>query len=81
MRIAVVVFNFTPLPRFGYRIVVPLAGPYRERINTDAGLYGGSDLGNGGGVWSQELSSHGRPFSLSLTLPPLATVILERNLY
>ncbi|HEX6142155.1 MAG TPA: 1,4-alpha-glucan branching protein GlgB [Geminicoccaceae bacterium] len=78
-KIAVVVANFTPVPRTGYRVGVPLPGFYRERINSDAAIYGGSNHGNAGGVWSQELSSHGRPFSLELTLPPLATLILERN--
>ena len=43
------VFNFTPVPRFGYRIGVPAAGFYRELMNSDAAIYGGSDLGNSGG--------------------------------
>ena len=60
---------------------MPFAGFYRERVNTDAAIYGGGNLGNGGGVWSQELSSHGRPFSLELTIPPLATVLLELHAY
>jgi 1,4-alpha-glucan branching enzyme len=56
---------------------VPQPGFYRERINTDAGIYGGSNLGNGGGVWADQVPAHERPFSLSLTLPPLGSLILE----
>jgi 1,4-alpha-glucan branching enzyme len=67
------------VPREGYRIGVPLSGYYRERINTDAAVYGGSNMGNAGGVGAEEVSSHGRPYSLCLTLPPLATVILEHR--
>jgi 1,4-alpha-glucan branching enzyme len=78
-RIAVVLCNFTPVPRQGYRIGVPFGGHYSERVNTDASLYGGSNLGNYGGVTAEQRSSHGRPYSLCLTLPPLATVILERQ--
>ena len=78
-RVAVVVSNFTPVPRQGYRIGVPSAGFYREAVNTDAAAYGGSNIGNGGGVATEDAQSHGHPFALSLTLPPLATVILERQ--
>jgi 1,4-alpha-glucan branching enzyme len=78
-RITVVLCNFTPVPRQEYRIGVPFGGHYRERLNTDASLYGGSNLGNYGGVAAEEFSSHGRPYSLRLTLPPLATVILEHQ--
>jgi 1,4-alpha-glucan branching enzyme len=78
-RITVVLCNFTPVPRQGYRIGVPFGGHYHERLNTDAQLYGGSNLGNYGGVAAEEFSSHGRPYSLRLTLPPLATVILEHQ--
>jgi 1,4-alpha-glucan branching enzyme len=75
----VVACNFTPLPRYGYRVGVPLPGYYRERLNTDAASYGGGNIGNGGGVAADQVASHGRPCSLSLTLPPLATVILEHQ--
>jgi 1,4-alpha-glucan branching enzyme len=78
-RIVVVACNFTPVPRYGYRIGVPLPGHYRERLNTDAAVYGGGNIGNAGGVTAEELGSHGRPYSLSLTLPPLSTVFLERQ--
>jgi 1,4-alpha-glucan branching enzyme len=78
-RITVVLCNFTPVPRQEYRIGVPFGGHYHERLNTDASLYGGSNLGNYGGVTADEFSSHGRPYSLRVTLPPLATVVLEHQ--
>jgi len=73
--IAVVVGNFTPVPRLGYRIGVPYPGYYRERINTDAEDYGGSGVGNAGGVEADPQPMHGHPFSLCLNLPPLAVLI------
>jgi 1,4-alpha-glucan branching enzyme len=73
----VVVCNFTPVVRQPYRIGVPRAGFYRELLNTDAALYGGSNVGNAGGVHAEEVPAHGHPVSLSLTLPPLATLILK----
>ena len=78
-RPVVVLCNFTPMARYDYRIGVPLPGYYRERVNTDAAIYGGSNVGNSGGVFAEDSSSHGRPHSLRLTLPPLGTVILERQ--
>ena len=77
-RPAIVVSNFTPVPREGYRIGVPLPGLYREVVNTDAAEYGGSNMGNGGGVRAIEAEAHGHPYALDLTLPPLGTLILER---
>ncbi len=75
----VVVLNFTPVPRHGYRIGVPAAGLYRERLNSDSAYYGGSNLGNGAGPLAAEPTPWmGRPHSLALTLPPLATIVLER---
>lgn len=70
-----IVSNMTPVPRDAYRIGVPRAGRWREAINTDAMHYGGSNLGNQGGVQSEEIASHGHAQSLSLLLPPLATVV------
>jgi 1,4-alpha-glucan branching enzyme len=75
----VIACNFTPVPRYGYRVGVPSPGYYRERINTDAAVYGGSDIGNSGGITADDIASHGRPCSLALTLPPLATVIFEHQ--
>jgi 1,4-alpha-glucan branching enzyme len=74
------VCNFTPEPRHAYRIGVPLAGYWRERVNTDSAHYGGSNLGNGGGLQAQAVPSHGHAQSLELLLPPLATLILHAEL-
>jgi 1,4-alpha-glucan branching enzyme len=71
------VSNFTPVPRQGYRIGVPHGGRWIERLNTDAAGYGGSGLGNFGGVEAEASPWHGQPYSLLLTLPPLATVLFE----
>jgi 1,4-alpha-glucan branching enzyme len=73
----VAVFNFTPVPRYGYRVGVPHPGAYVELINTDARVYGGSDVGNGGRVSAESVPCHGRPHSLVLTLPPLAALWLR----
>ena len=73
----VVLCNFTPVPRHGYRIGVP-AGRYRELINTDALVYGGSGLHNGD-VHTDAIASHGHADSLAITVPPLATVMLVRE--
>jgi 1,4-alpha-glucan branching enzyme len=72
-----VVCNLTPVPRLAYRLGVPLGGFWREALNSDAAVYGGSGMGNEGGTRSLDEPSHGRPFCLSLTLPPLATLVLE----
>jgi 1,4-alpha-glucan branching enzyme len=74
-RVSVVVCNFTPVVRHDYRLGVPQGGYYRERVNTDAIEYGGSGVGNAGGRWAEPIACHGKPFSLNVTLPPLATVI------
>ena len=71
-----VVCNFTPVPRYGYRLGVPQGGAWREALNTDAATYGGSNVGNGGAVQAEDVASHELPASLLLTLPPLATIIL-----
>ncbi len=73
----VVVMNCTPLIRDNYRIGLPQAGFYEELLNSDAEAYGGSNVGNLGGVESEEVSSHGLPYSIRLRLPPLAIVILK----
>ncbi len=70
-------FNFTPVPRWNYRLGVPKPGFYREILNTDAREYGGSGLGNRGGLRADLLASHGRPCSLNLVLPPLAAVVFR----
>jgi 1,4-alpha-glucan branching enzyme len=70
--------NFTPVPRFNYRVGVTAAGMYRELLNTDAAELGGSGHGNLGGVEAAPVRTHDRPFSLNLTLPPLGAVFLRR---
>jgi len=75
----VVACNFTPTPRQGYLVGVPESGHYSELFNSDSEYYGGSNLGNSGGVQAQPWPSHGRPYSLRLTLPPLAVVILKKQ--
>jgi 1,4-alpha-glucan branching enzyme len=74
--IVVCVANLTPVVRYDYRIGVPRNGAYREILNTDSVLYGGSNSGNSGIIVASNLQSHGRPHSLRLTVPPLATLIL-----
>jgi len=71
------VSNLTPVPRHGYRVGVPAAGDWQECLNSDAAIYGGSNLGNGGGAHTEAIPAHGQPVSLRLTLPPLATLILR----
>ncbi len=72
-----VVLNFTPVPRYGYALGVPIAGRWREVLNTDAVELGGSGVGNLGGVEALDVPHHGRPASLALTLPPLGALYLE----
>jgi 1,4-alpha-glucan branching enzyme len=72
-----VVCNFTPVPRESYRIGVPEGGRWIEHINTDSRDYGGSGMGDGGAVNASAFSWHGRRYSLNLTLPPLAALILQ----
>jgi 1,4-alpha-glucan branching enzyme len=76
-RFIIFVCNFTPVPRTGYRIGAPAAGFYREILNSDSSLFGGSNMGNAGGVVSDPVAAHGRPHSISITIPPLAVVAFE----
>ena len=62
------------MPRISYRIGVPEAGFYEEVLNTDAEMFGGSNMGNGGMVSTDSVAKHGRPQSISITLPPMAVV-------
>src|SRR5690606_26657200 len=75
-QMVIVVLNFTPVPRHGYRIGVPCKGRYRELCNSDSNWYGGANLGNCGGVDAEPQPWMDRPYSLSLTLPPLAGLIM-----
>jgi len=74
--VVLVACNCTPVPRYGYRVGVPFGGFWREALNSDAVEYGGSGVGNLGGVEAEQVPAHGRPWSLPLTLPPLGVVIL-----
>ena len=73
----VFVCNFTPVPRYEYRIGVPFGGYWQEILNSDSEIYGGSGVGNLGGVSADEIQFHGRSHSLSLTMPPLGVVVLK----
>ena len=73
----VVCCNFTPVLRHGYRIGLPAAGAYEEVFNSDSSWYGGSNAGNSGPIQSAAMPHHGREHSLTMTLPPLAVVVLK----
>jgi 1,4-alpha-glucan branching enzyme len=73
----VVAANFTPVPRTGYRVGVPRAGYYTELLNSDSDAYGGSNMGNRGGLPADAIPWQDQPYSLLLTLPPLAIVYLK----
>ncbi len=74
-----IALNFTPVPRPNYRLGVPEEGVYREILNSDAAVYGGSGMGNLGKLESTPVPYHGRPASVVMTLPPLAMVVLEKT--
>jgi 1,4-alpha-glucan branching enzyme len=73
----IVVMNATPVVRGGYLVGVPNAGYYKEVLNTDAGIYGGSNVGNIGGQNAAQNAYQGRPYTINLTLPPLAIVFMK----
>jgi 1,4-alpha-glucan branching enzyme len=73
----VFVFNFTPAPRFNYRIGVPSHCLYKEILNSDASIYCGSNLGNEGGRWSDQIPWQWKPCSLEITLPPLSSLVFK----
>ena len=75
----VCLFNFTPVPREGYRVGLPGEGTYREILNTDAALYGGSNLGNAGHVTADAMTWRERRYSAAVNLPPLGAVFLLRD--
>jgi len=72
----VCICNLSPVPRYGYRLGLPVGGQWREAVNTDAGVYGGSDVGNLGAVKADATPWHDQPFSAEVTLPPLGVVWL-----
>jgi 1,4-alpha-glucan branching enzyme len=71
--------NFTPVPRQGYEFGVPEEGFYEEILNTDSELFGGSNMGNGGCFSSRPVPKHNRPYSIALTLPPLAVMAFRKR--
>jgi 1,4-alpha-glucan branching enzyme len=73
----VAVLNFTPVPRQGYQLGVPRAGSYVELLNSDAAIYGGGNMGNGGLISTEAVAAHGHADSLRLTLPPLGFLLLK----
>jgi 1,4-alpha-glucan branching enzyme len=75
--VLVAIANFTPVPREGYRIGVPVGGPYLELLNSDSQVYGGGNVGNGGVVFTEPIASHGHNYSLRLHLPPLGFLLLK----
>ena len=76
----VVVLNMTPVPRHDYRIGVPLDGRYHEAFNSDSEFYGGSNMGNGSAlIIAEDRPWMNRQYSLSLTLPPLASIVITRE--
>lgn len=74
-----IVANFTPVSREQYRLGVPSAGLWREALNSDASIYGGTDVGNGGALQTESRGSHGYDQSLILTLPPLGILVFTRS--
>ncbi|HZB36934.1 MAG TPA: alpha amylase C-terminal domain-containing protein, partial [Beijerinckiaceae bacterium] len=76
--VLVCVCNLSPVPRERYRVGLPRSGRWRELINTDSARYGGSNVGNMGGVTTVEEEAHGRPHSIYVRVPPLGTIILDR---
>jgi 1,4-alpha-glucan branching enzyme len=74
----IVLLNFTPVPRTGFRVGVRHKGCYREIFNSDSHYYGGSNTGNGLGLNTSDIGWNGEQQSLELTLPPLAGIVLQR---
>jgi 1,4-alpha-glucan branching enzyme len=78
--VILVACNFTPVPRHNYKVGVPFDGFWKEILNSDAGYYGGSGQGNMGGIEAAPVAFHGRPYSLTLTLPPISIVFLKKEI-
>jgi hypothetical protein len=73
----VVIANLTPVPRLQYRVGLPRAGLWRELVNSDAAIYGGSNMGNGGAVMAVDKPCHKQPFSAEFILPPLSILVFR----
>lgn len=77
-KLLIVILNFTPVPRYDYRIGVPLCGEYHEIFNSDSSYYGGSNIGNGGStIQTDEIPWMNKPYSISLSLPPLSAILIK----
>ena len=77
--IILVICNFTPVPRYSYRLGSPRGGFWQEMLNSDANEYGGSNMGNLGGMETVPVPLHGRPYSLTITLPPLSVSFFKHQ--
>ena len=75
----VCIFNFTPVARHGYRVGMPYAGYYREIFNSDSEFFGGSNVGNNGGAWTEGIPAHDCGQSVVLNIPPLGAVFLKHQ--
>ena len=75
--IIVCIYNFTPIPKYKYRLGVPKSGYWKEILNSDSNIYYGSNIGNLGGVSTYDYSTHTRPYTIEITLPPLAAVFFK----
>ena len=73
----VVILNLTPVARPNYRLGVPLAGTWKEVLNSDAAIYGGSNAGNCGGVTAENIPAHKQPASAEYFLPPLSVIVFQ----
>lgn len=73
------VFNFTPVTRLNYRIGVPELGYYKEVLNSDSALYWGSNLGNNGGVYAEEIPWQNKPYSMNILLPPFSCLVFKKQ--
>jgi 1,4-alpha-glucan branching enzyme len=76
-RLLLAIFNLTPVPRYKYRIGLPRPGRWLELLNSDSAWYGGSNVGNAGGVVAEPFPWHNQPFSAEFTLPPLAAIVFR----
>ena len=72
-----VILNLTPVPRYRYRVGLPQPGVWREVLNSDAAIYGGSNLGNAGRVTAEDIKCHNQPCSAEFTLPPLSVLVFQ----
>ncbi len=75
----VFVYNFTPIPRLGYKVGVPVKTSYREIMNSDSEFYWGSNVGNAGCVSAEDNPFKQWPYSLKIDLPPLGMLVLKPN--